>query len=150
MIAAGGAITTLADLVRHTPEGGSVVVPRSLAAAIVDAAAAPLASPEGTGPGGDFTAADLRRRFHRSASWVRERISAGDFGEPYSHGRERIAPREGVLAYESALRWGGSDAAAMPGGAAAGAAARESRPQHAAPRRARRGTLAVARAGAGG
>lgn len=61
---------------------------------------------QGSAPGGDFTAADLRARYRRSASWIRERFAAGDFGEGYRHGRDRVARREDVLAYDARQREG--------------------------------------------
>lgn len=98
------ALTLLRELIERVPAEGMVhcsLVREALAE--VDTSPTPSERP-GTGPGGDFTHADLKARLRRGGTWVREHANAGDFGEGYRHGRERVFHRADVLAYEARLR----------------------------------------------
>jgi hypothetical protein len=87
-------------------DADTVPVPRRVLEELASASGSEPASlaDHGSGPGGDFTANDLRARYRRSASWVRERLAAGDFGKVYQLGRDRLATREGVLLFDERKR----------------------------------------------
>jgi hypothetical protein len=99
----------VAALVPYLGPHESLTIPHGLALALatdVATAGEPTLPDVGSGPSGDFTAADLKARFGRKDTWIRERAAAGDFGTGYRHGRERVYRREDVLLYESRMRGG--------------------------------------------
>lgn len=104
----------LAALVPYLAPGEALTLPHNFAVALATERdggpdGAPLA---GSAPDGDFLFSDLKARYRKSDTWVRERFGPGaPFGEGYRLGRERVARREDVLAFDARQR---GDAAAGP------------------------------------
>jgi hypothetical protein len=101
-------VALIAALAGYLRDGEPLTLPHGLAKALAESipAAEPRRADQGSAPGGDFTARDLMARYRRSAAWTRERFAAGDFGPGYRMGRERVARREDVEAYDQRQRAG--------------------------------------------
>jgi hypothetical protein len=99
-------------LLRALISRGTAVIDGGLVAeALAEIDAVPPLEDGGSGPGGDFLPRDLQARYRKGASWVRQRLADGSFGTTYSFGRERVASRAGVEAFDARLRGSAADAA---------------------------------------